>query len=37
MRKWLLILVMGVLFVFPSFAFAQDESCNSICQCKPVA
>ena len=25
MRKWLLILVIGVLFVFPSFAFAQDE------------
>jgi len=25
MRKWLLILVMGVLFVFPSFAFAQDQ------------
>ena len=25
MRKWLLILVMGALFVFPSFAFAQDE------------
>jgi hypothetical protein len=24
MRKWLLILVVGVLFVFPSFAFAQD-------------
>jgi hypothetical protein len=25
MRKWLLILVMGALFIFPSFAFAQDE------------
>jgi hypothetical protein len=25
MRKWLLILVMGALFVFPSFAFAQDK------------
>jgi hypothetical protein len=25
MRKWLLVLAMGALFVFPSFAFAQDE------------
>jgi len=25
MRKWLLILVMGVLFAFPSFVFAQDK------------
>jgi hypothetical protein len=25
MRKWLLILVMGTLFVFPSFAFAQEN------------
>jgi hypothetical protein len=25
MRKWLLILVVGLLFVFPSFAFAQDK------------
>ena len=25
MRKWLLIFVMAVLFVFPSFAFAQDK------------
>ncbi len=25
MRKWLLILVMGALFVFPSFAFAQED------------
>ena len=25
MRKWLLILTMGALFMFPSFAFAQDE------------
>ncbi len=25
MRKWLLVFVMGVLFVFPSFAFAQEK------------
>ena len=25
MRKWLLVLVMGALFVFPSFAFAQNK------------
>ena len=25
MRKWFLIFVMAVLFVFPSFAFAQDK------------
>jgi hypothetical protein len=25
MRKWLLVFVMGVLFVFPSFAFAQNQ------------
>jgi hypothetical protein len=25
MRKWLLVFVVGILFVFPSFAFAQDK------------